>query len=163
MKTVTLLFLRDLEQDRILLAVKKRGFGAGKLNGVGGKVEPGETIPQAAVREAREEIGVTISETDAQQIGRLRFAFAEHPDWAFDCHVFIATAWDGTPQETEEMAPAWHAIEAIPFDRMWIDDKHWLPRALAGEYVDGAFSFGGDGEFLLDHAVNGAACVHAQP
>ena len=43
----------------ICLAMKKRGFGKGRWNGVGGKVEAGETIEAAAMREAREEIGVT--------------------------------------------------------------------------------------------------------
>lgn len=32
----------------VLLGMKKRGFGAGKWNGFGGKVQPGETIEEAA-------------------------------------------------------------------------------------------------------------------
>jgi len=54
---LTLLFL--IKDDQILLAMKKRGFGAGRFNGVGGKVEPGETIEQALIRESQEEINVT--------------------------------------------------------------------------------------------------------
>ena len=54
MKHVTLLFL--LTDDQILLAMKKRGFGMGRWNGVGGKIEPGETIEEATARECREEI-----------------------------------------------------------------------------------------------------------
>ena len=36
--------------DKVLLGMKKRGFGEGRWNGFGGKVETGETIPEAAVR-----------------------------------------------------------------------------------------------------------------
>ena len=37
----------------MLLGQKKRGFGEGYYNGFGGKVEPGETVAQAAAREVR--------------------------------------------------------------------------------------------------------------
>ena len=47
-KDYTLLFVR--KDDEILLGMKKRGFGTGKWNGFGGKIEAGETIEQAAVR-----------------------------------------------------------------------------------------------------------------
>ena len=48
-----------LKDDEVLLIRKKRGIGAGKINGPGGKVDPGETPLEAAVRETREEVGVT--------------------------------------------------------------------------------------------------------
>ncbi len=155
MKTVTLLFLRDKENERILLAMKKRGFGEGKLNGVGGKVQEGETILEAALRETEEEIGVSVPEEHARQVGRLHFHFTEHPEWEFDCHVFMTETWEGEPAESEEMAPEWHDIAALPFERMWVDDKHWLPTALAGEYVDAHFEFGGDGEYIERYVLNG--------
>ena len=53
----TLCFI--LKNDQILLIRKKRGIGKGKINGPGGKVDPGETFLEAAVRETREEVGVT--------------------------------------------------------------------------------------------------------
>lgn len=48
-KLLTLVLVRNDVGD-ILLGLKKRGFGEGKWNGFGGKVEPGETIHQAAAR-----------------------------------------------------------------------------------------------------------------
>src|SRR3954465_14054964 len=48
-----------VREGEVLLARKKRGFGLGKWNGVGGKPEPGETIDETAIRETEEEIGVT--------------------------------------------------------------------------------------------------------
>ena len=160
MKTVTLLFPLDKENDRILLAMKKRGFGEGKLNGTGGKVQEGEIISRAAVRETQEEIGIIIREEDATLVGRLHFVFLEHPEWEFDCHVFTTDTWEGEPTESEEMTPAWHPIDAIPFEHMWIDDPLWLPRVLAGEYVDAVFHFGGDGESLVRHTLNGVGHIH---
>ena len=47
-KLLTLLFV--VESDRVLLGMKKRGFGAGRWNGFGGKVDKGETIEEAAKR-----------------------------------------------------------------------------------------------------------------
>ena len=57
MKELTLLFLR--QGDEVLLAMKKRGFGEGRWNGVGGKVEKGEDELHAAYRELEEETGIS--------------------------------------------------------------------------------------------------------
>ncbi|HEU5121620.1 MAG TPA: NUDIX domain-containing protein, partial [Candidatus Saccharimonadales bacterium] len=56
-KVCTLLFLK--KDNRILLAMKKRGFGAGRYNGIGGKIEAGESVEAALIRECQEEIEVT--------------------------------------------------------------------------------------------------------
>jgi 8-oxo-dGTP diphosphatase/2-hydroxy-dATP diphosphatase len=39
-----------LKKSEILLGLKKRGFGEGKWNGFGGKIESGESVIQAAIR-----------------------------------------------------------------------------------------------------------------
>ncbi|XP_032115703.1 7,8-dihydro-8-oxoguanine triphosphatase isoform X1 [Sapajus apella] len=39
-----------LQPQRVLLGMKKRGFGAGRWNGFGGKVQEGETIEEGAKR-----------------------------------------------------------------------------------------------------------------
>ena len=58
MKVASLCFLVDKKNKRVLMGMKKRGFGAGKYNGFGGKVEAGETIEEAVIRELWEESGV---------------------------------------------------------------------------------------------------------
>ncbi len=144
----TLLFLR--RDNQLLLAMKKRRFGEGKWNGVGGKVDPGETVPDAAVRECQEEIKVT--PTAYEQVALLRFRQHEqtHPTMNNDCYVYIATEWDGEPTETEEMAPQWFDISELPFDNMWPDDPHWLPRVLAGEKLEGTILFDESATKIID-------------
>lgn len=139
MQLTTLLFL--LKDDQILLAMKKRGSGVGKYNGVGGKVEPDESVEAATIRECQEEIGVVPS--DLEKVAELDFLI---PSRQFHNHtyIFITGSWQGEIIETEEMAPAWFAQNGLPFDQMWSDDKVWLPRILNGEKLKGSFVFDAD-------------------
>jgi len=125
---------------RVLLGMKKRGFGSGRWNGFGGKVEPGEMIDDAAVRECFEEACIEV--TSMEKVGHLRFTFVGDPV-AFDVHVYRVDAWTGEPAETDEMAPEWFTEGSIPFDTMWPDDQHWFPRFLAGEKFLGEFAYDG--------------------
>jgi len=142
----TLIFI--VRQHEVLLIRKKRGLGAGKINGPGGKLEPGETAQQCAHREIREELRIDVAESIDS--GRLRFQFID--GYSIDVQVFVATSFQGTPGETEEAVPLWFDIADIPYDEMWADDRLWLPRVLAGERVDGRFIF--DDDRLLDHSVS---------
>lgn len=146
----TLLFLRS--GDEILLAMKKRGFGAGKWNGAGGKLEVDETVEDALVRETVEEIGVT--PTNWTAVGQLDFVQdAETTDpWHMFVYAYIADAWKGEPTESEEMKPKWFHIEDIPYQDMWGDDEFWLPLVLDGKKVVGEFTFDIDDK-LLTHDV----------
>jgi 8-oxo-dGTP diphosphatase len=147
MRDVTLcLLVRGDPPAEILLGFKKAGFGAGKYNGFGGKVEAGETIASAAIREVEEEVGVKVSEEDLRPVGRLTFLFPAHPSWNRVGHVFLVTAWEGRPVESAEMRPGWFAVEDIPFEHMWQGDVHWIPRILAGERIRGCVVFGEDNE-----------------
>lgn len=142
-KICTLLFL--LNDTEILLAMKKRGFGAGRYNGVGGKIETGETIEQALVRECQEEIGVTPEQFDKVAVHDFRF-----PDGSSDMmvHAFVCRQWEGEPVETEEMAPEWFPVNAIPYDQMWQDDIVWLPQVLDGKKLQCRFVFDHDDNML---------------
>lgn len=139
MRDVTLIFLR--RGNEICLAMKKRGFGQGKYNGIGGKVEAGETIPGAAIRELEEEVLVQARAADLKSVGHLDFYFEDNPDWNQRMHIFFLEQWKGEPTETDEMAPHWYSLEHIPYDTMWVDDPLWLPKALHGESIAGAFYF----------------------
>jgi len=140
-KTVTLCFL--LREGEILLGLRKEGFGAGKWNGIGGKVEEGETLLFGAVREIAEEIHVSVKEEHLEKRAELLFRFIEGRKIVTEMmgHVYVVQKWEGEPSESNEIAPLWHKTDNIPFDTMWEDDQHWLPRVLAGEKLKGAFSF----------------------
>lgn len=129
----------------MLLGMKKRGFGAGKWNGFGGKVEPHETIEAAAKREIFEEIGIETK--SLHKMGMLDF-FYPHQRNADEVHIFKTDSFTGEPRETEEMKPQWFGIEEIPFYSMWEDDKFWLPLLLKNIQFTGAFHFGADDEII---------------
>lgn len=150
MKQVTLLFL--LSDNQVLLAMKKRGFGQGKWNGVGGKVEEGEHERDAAIRECKEEIGVTPH--DLKFVGRIMFYEQNDPAFGHDCHIFVTRQWDGKPHETEEMRPRWFTIQDIPYDQMWPDDKIWLPILLDGKLFTGTVTV--DADRLVSHDIKTA-------
>ena len=147
MRNATLCFLtRGNPPSEILLGFKKVGFGAGKYNGFGGKIEPGETTAQAAIREVEEESGIKLSAKHLWQVARLTFVFPTDPALDHDVIVFLVAEWKGSPVESVEMKPHWFAVENIPFEQMWQDDIFWLPRVLAGERIRGQFTFGEDNE-----------------
>jgi 8-oxo-dGTP diphosphatase len=141
----TLLFI--VREEKILLIHKKRGFGAGKINGPGGKVDPGETPLESALRETFEELGIKPLGTEAS--GELHFQFRD--GFSLHCTVFLAHAFEGEPQETDEALPFWISLDAIPYDKMWADDRYWLPLLIRGARFTGFFEF--DGEQLLHHKV----------
>lgn len=156
MRQVTLLFLLNDDTQEILLAMKKRGFGAGKLNGVGGKVGEGESIEAAAVREAQEEISVTIAPQDIVQVSDITFHFEQKPEWTQHCNIFFVRRWVGEPQESEEMSPQWVSRNEIPYEKMWVDDKYWLPLVLSGDYIKAEFNFTNDGSQIVRYELHGA-------
>jgi mutator protein MutT len=149
-KICTLLFLR--KGDDILLAMKKRGFGANRYNGVGGKIDSGETIEQALVRECQEEIGVTPQ--TYQKVAEHDFVQPHGPEpWRMYVHVYMCDSWEGEPAESEEMAPEWFKVTEIPYAQMWQDDEFWIPQVLGGDKVYGEFTFDEDGSTMLTHNV----------
>jgi len=141
----TLVFV--IEGRRILLIRKKRGLGAGKINGPGGKLDPGETPRDCAQREVEEELCATPIGLVAR--GELRFQFTD--GYSIHVYVFVASGLAGNAQETDEAIPIWTPVEAVPYDEMWADDRLWLPGVMAGGRVDGRFIFEGDS--MLDHAL----------
>ncbi|KAI9216482.1 NUDIX hydrolase domain-like protein [Blastocladiella britannica] len=133
-KKFTLVLVHDAGKNRVLLGYKKRGFGMGLWNGFGGKLEPGESFTEAAARELHEESGLQVPLDALHRIATLLFDFApgpESPDPIFHVALF-SVAWSAVVDpnamvESDEMAPQWWPADAVPFGRMWPDDKLWWP------------------------------------
>ncbi len=140
--TLCLLIRKNQDEKELLLAMKKRGFGKGKWNGVGGKEnsEKGDiNIVGTAIRETEEEIGVKIKKME--KVAVLTFHFPYKKDWDQDVHVFLVRDWQGEPVESGEMLPKWFKINDIPYNEMWDDDRYWLPKVLQGNKLKAKFTF----------------------
>ena len=132
-----------IRDDSVPLAMKKRGFGAGKWNGYGGKVSEKESPRTAAARELKEESHLSVVETALEQVALVRFYFDSSQ--LFECHVFLARNWEGEPSESEEMKPRWFSVSQLPFAEMWVVDSKWIPLILAGKKLEAEVSFNTDG------------------
>lgn len=120
--------------EEVLLGLKKTGVGAGKVVGIGGHVEPGESIVAAICREVAEETSIAIQALDLVPAGTVEFVFPAKPAWDMFTTVFLCRTFDGVPQESSEIAPQWYPVGELPHAQMWADAIHWLPAFLAGEH-----------------------------
>ncbi|NUM25202.1 MAG: 8-oxo-dGTP diphosphatase [Candidatus Buchananbacteria bacterium] len=140
--TTTLSFLIR-NNSELLLTLKKRGFGQGKWNTPGGKVEAGESAEASAIREIKEEVGIDVM--SIKNLGFIEFVWpAEKSEYNTRCFIFLATDFSGEAKESDECRPGWFRFDAIPYDQMWDDDKHWYPEALAGKMFKKRFFFSPD-------------------
>lgn len=143
---LTLCLLR--ERNQLLLGLKKRGFATGRWNGYGGKVEPGETIEQGAIREVREESSLEVQELE--KVGLIDFEF-QGEDEMLQVHIFSIKKYTGEPRETEEMRPQWFHMDELPFKDMWPDDVYWFPLFFSGKKFRGRMLFEGHDKILNKH------------
>lgn len=154
MQQATLVFLVKRNEEgkivNILLAMKKRGFGKGRWNGVGGKPKTNEALIQCARREAREEIKVEVGKLN--KIGMIRFRFKFKKEFDQNVHFYICEKWQGSPSESGEMKPRWFSTDKIPYSKMWPDDKFWMPIALRDRRFEGSIIFA-QNDIILENLI----------
>ncbi len=125
MKLATLCYLRGEGKTLMIHRVKKKNdMHHGKWNGLGGKLEPGETPEECAVREIREESGLQAN--DLQLKGLLTFpAFANEEDWyAF---VFLVQDFQGSLIDLPEGILEWIDDAELLNLNLWEGDRIFLP------------------------------------
>jgi 8-oxo-dGTP diphosphatase len=132
------------DQAEVLLGHKKTGFGAGKWVGLGGHIEAGENPVMAAVREVEEESGLIVRPGDLAHVATLTFRFPARPSWDQTAEVYLTAVYHGEPAESEEIAPRWYPVDALPLAGMWDDARYWLPRVLDGHHIVAEVTFADD-------------------
>lgn len=145
MKPTTLCLIIN-DKHEILLGRKKRGFGAGKYNGFGGKKQDEETFRECAVREVFEEVSLVVKPEDLIPVGIMNFQFPYEEALNHLNYTYIIKNYEGLPMESEEMEPHWFAFEDIPFETMWKGDDTWIPEVLQGKLLHTLLIFGKDND-----------------
>lgn len=160
MRQVSLCLLIREEKKKIkeiLLSMKKRGFGKDKWNGTGGKIDPekgDKNVLDSAIRETKEEIRVKIK--NPEKVAIMDFYFPEElkeKDYNQQVHLYLVREWEGEPTETEEMLPQWFKIKDIPYNKMWDDDKYWMPYILEGKKLRAKFVFNKEDK-IIEKVIN---------
>jgi 8-oxo-dGTP diphosphatase len=124
-------FAFDSTYRRVLLLRKtKPEWQAGRFNGVGGKIESGESSVSAMRREFREEVGLDIPKERWRH-----FCSLEGSDWRVE--FFETTGQIGFAKAVEDEVPEVFSVSNLPWE--CIDNLHWLiPMAAAQFPVSGS-------------------------
>ncbi len=139
------------DKNQVLLIMKKKGFGRGKWNGPGGKVQEGESLEQAAIREVQEE--ASLKPIKPKYLGFIEFIWLNQEKNNQRCHIFLTKNFTGKLCESEECLPKWFNIDKTPYDQMWEDDIYWLPQALAGQEIKYRFFFDENNKYLKHEKI----------
>ena len=149
MKLATLCYVRRGGKTLMVHRVKKANdMHQGKWNGLGGKLEPGETPEECARREIQEESGLEVERLELK--GLLTFpGFANDEDWyAF---VFIAQAEQDDLIDSPEGVLSWVENERLPELELWEGDRIFLPWLDCPEFFSGKFIY--EAGHLVSHTV----------
>ena len=140
-KTVaaTLCYVRSGGRTLMLHRNKRKGDAhLGKWNGLGGKMEPGESPDECVAREVREESGLAIS--DARLRGVLTFpAFLDGEDWLV--FVYTATRFTGELVEGPEGELSWVDDAKILGLPLWEGDRVFLPWLEEARFFSAKFTY----------------------
>jgi 8-oxo-dGTP diphosphatase len=131
-----------IKGNKVLLKLANKGVSEGYWNCPGGKMEKGETPAECAIREVKEETGLSVKSLFRH--GSLRFSFADgsNPDWVV--HLFSSSDFSGTVRDSDEGRLRWFDIGRVPYGKMWDDDRYWFGLILEKRRFDARFSFGKD-------------------
>ena len=135
-----------VDGHRVALGMKRAKIGKGFYNGPGGGIEGKETPKKAALRELKEEFGVTAASRDARKVALITFVTHNEDGTLFTCHVhvFVVGVWRGKLRACEPKKigpPKWFGRSRLP-SKLMEADKHWLPLVLSHEKIRAVFHYG---------------------
>lgn len=149
MKLATLCYVRHQGKTLMLHRIKKTNdMHAGKWNGLGGKLLPGETPEQCAIREVQEESGLTLINPILR--GVITFpGFSNDDDWY--CFLFVGYEFTGELIDSPEGVLAWIDDTVLLELPLWAGDRIFIPWLDVDAFFSGQFTYV-DGQ-LQDHDV----------
>lgn len=146
----TLCYVRSGGKTLMLHRNKKEGdVHRGKWNGLGGKLEPGESPEECVIREVREESGLTIAKPRLR--GVLTFpAFKPGEDWLV--FLYTADSYEGTLGPCPEGDLEWIDAKKVLSLNLWEGDRVFLPWLEQERFFEGKFVY--EGGRLAAHSVS---------
>ncbi|MEW5872696.1 MAG: 8-oxo-dGTP diphosphatase [Chloroflexota bacterium] len=149
MKLATLCYIRRAGQTLMVHRIKKANdMHQGKWNGLGGKLEPGETPEECALREIREESGLDVSNPVFK--GIITFpGFSNEEDWY--TFIFVVDCFDGELIDSPEGVLRWIDDQELLDLELWEGDRIFIPWLDRPGFFSGKFVYK-DGR-LVDHDV----------
>lgn len=124
------------EYDVVLIRKNKPDWQRGKLNGIGGKVEHGETIRRAMQREFEEETGCWTSQNDWRQVAVL--SYSDKNGQGDHATIFFFEMrdehWNRKIETKTDEKVDWYDVNAIITSPTIVPNLRWLiPLALEGD------------------------------
>ena len=132
----TLIFLTRGEHVLLIKGAAHKRLWAGKYNGLGGHVEPGEDVLRAAQRELSEEAGLTSA--DLHLVGTVVVDSGQNPGIVL--FVFRGECPQGSPHSSHEGELEWVSRDQLPGFPLVEDLKVLLPRVLEHRPDDAPFN-----------------------
>jgi len=152
MKLATLCYVIDKKNNSTLMIYrnkKQNDYHEGKWNGLGGKLEQGESPEDCAIREIKEESGLTVKSVKMK--GFITFPlFDGNDDW----YVFLFTAddFEGKLIDSPEGHLEWIPNEKLTEINLWEGDKIFIPWLFEDKFFSAKFIYK-NGRYL-NHSVN---------
>lgn len=151
MKLATLVYVKDIKNNSTLMLhrVKKNNdMHQGKWNGLGGKLEPGESPEECVIREIKEESGLDVFEPELK--GFITFpAFDGFDDW----YVFLytVTKFSGSLIDSPEGNLKWIPDNEIMNLNLWEGDRAFIPWVNGDKIFSAKFNYNNGN--LTDYSV----------
>ncbi|MEJ2494188.1 MAG: 8-oxo-dGTP diphosphatase [Ignavibacteriaceae bacterium] len=152
MKLATLCYITNKKTDSTLMihrVKKENDYHLGKWNGLGGKFEQGESPEECAIREIKEESGLTVNKITMK--GFITFPmFDGKEDWYV--FLFVSDKYEGKLIDSKEGNLAWIPNEKLMEINLWDGDKIFIPWLFKDKFFSAKFNYK-NGEFI-DYEVN---------